>query len=586
MHHAWYAEAFLQLFCFAWFETYQGNGVHIFLTNVKGSILKVGYILRYSWKAVWNGRDWVFSSLNLVSVAVTMLILVCLTGLLQAFKNYTLQVMDKLPLRIEIFKSKDALVEDLADIEKHIADIAGIDKMYKRVPTFLSFVNAQGRVLSGQSGIRGCTVVPEEPWQLTDIQGRPVSLLPKRQLAAGKQPALFDEIGIIVAFDLLIKLEYLPANAIFEKPESWRHLSLPTHIKLSVQEKTASASAGGFELPVPVIGIVADLYRGDYAISEDFYNVLLNWNNAYAYMLQDRHGKPLVEPQAQTVMAYYVLSDDQQMWAEQNAHLFSPYQEAFGVKIVAEFYEDEKGFEPRLNLLPASVGQRLDRQLLQQVEARLRAYEQLKEMGQRQEKQEQVTVRAWQDFPAISYPHQYMQAAVYVEHRDRMEAALDRLRSMGLFANSPLERYLKMFARQERFFTGAAIGIFALVLFLAGVVLFSTFYSSILRKNKEIGIFKAYGASSRLVLFLFYVQATILLSIGCLLGTAGGIEIGRLLSRWLNHFTQAGGAALVFQLPSLYVGILVAIVFATCWLAIYIPVRIATAIDPAEVVRS
>jgi ABC-type lipoprotein release transport system permease subunit len=543
-------------------------------------------MLRYSWKSVWNSRDWTFSSLNLLSVAMTMLILVALTGLLQAFKNYTNQVMEKLPLRIEIFKSKDALVEDLSDIEKHIGAVGGVKAIYKRIPTFLSFVNANERVLTGQSGIRGSTVLPAEPWGLIDIYGKPVSLLGKREIAdATNKPTPFDEIGIIISFDLLIKLEYLPATAIFDKADTWQQITLPQQIKLYVQEQNAAVSAGGMELPVPIVAIVADLYRGDYAVSEDFYNVFSNWQNAFAYMLCDRHGKPLIAPEAQTVMAHYVLSDEQQLWVEKNQQVFAAYQESLGVKILAEFWEDQNGFEQRLNILPNRSGERLNKQLLEDVENRLRAYAPLENLGPRQEKREQVTVRNWQDFPSIVAKHQYMQAAVYVAHRNHLEAALDRLRSMGLFANSPLERYLKSFARQEQFFTAATVAIFALVLFLSGVVLFSTFYSSILRKNKEIGIFKTYGASRLLVLSLFYLQSTILLGIGCLVGIAGGIEVGRLLSSWLSRFTQASGTVMLFQLPPAYVAILVAIMLGTCWLAIFIPVRIATAIDPAEVVR-
>jgi cell division protein FtsX len=539
-------------------------------------------MVRYSWKAVWNRKDWVFSSLNMVSVSVTMLILVCLTGLLFAFKDYSSQVMDRLSLRIEVFKSKDALVADLADMEKQITGQAGVRAMYKRVPTFLAFYNATGKLVSGQS-IRGCTVQPQEPWTLLDIHNRPVSLKSKQELTVSTQKVVpFDEIGILVSFDLLVKLEYLPADALFDKPESWKETSLPPQLKLYVHEKQTTQ---GIDLPVPIVGIVPDLYRGDYVITEEFYNVLCNWNHAFQYMLWDRAGKPLVTPQPQISAAYYVLTDDQQQWLEQNTRILDVYQEAMSVKLFAEFWDGTNGFEQRFNILPLDSGQNLNPAVLAELEQRLRTHGPLQNLGLRQDKKGEVTVREWQDFPAMERRHQYIQAAVYVEHRDRMEAVLDALRSLGLFANSPLERYLKTFARQEQFFTAATVGIFTLVLFLSGVVLFSTFYSGILRKSKEIGIFKAYGASRLLVLVLFYLQSTIVLGVGCLLGVFGGIQTGKVLSRWLTHFTKSQDALLTFQLPPVYIVALVAIMLLTCWASIFIPVRIATSIDPAEVVR-
>lgn len=124
-----------------------------------------------------------------------------------------------------------------------------------------------------------------------------------------------------------------------------------------------------------------------------------------------------------------------------------------------------------------------------------------------------------------------------------------------------------------------------MILFFAGVVLFSTFYTSILRKKKEIGIFKAYGASNPLVLVILYVQATIIAFIGSISGTIIGIQVGRIFCSWINTFTSLAKIDLIFTIPFTFIFILTGIVFFFCYLAIYTPSKIAISIDPAQVVR-
>jgi len=543
-------------------------------------------MFRYSWNAVWNQKDRIFSLLNIFSVTMTMLILVALSGLLHGFKEYTEAVLNKLPLRIEIFKAKDALIEDLGQAEKKIASLPGFQAMYKRVPTFVSFLDAKDRIVDGRSSLSGCTMSPLEPLGLMDIHQKPVAFLSKQQLSQGReQPSLFDEIGIIVSFDFLKKLSYLPPDAFVDKPESWQKIELPTHVRMLITEGQTLTTVSGVELPVPVIGIIRDLQRGDYMITEDFYNILLNWRNPWRYMLVNRRHEPLVLPQPEIIKAYYILTEEELQWVEQ-AEILSVFEQKYRIKIFVETWETEEDFENRLNIVPEFSASVLKKEWLDEFEQKLRTYEAMKGLTQRKEEHRSFRVQTWDDFPKIEQKHQYMQATVYAEHRTYIEKMLESLRTLGLFASSPLEDYLQTFARQERFFVGATVLIFALVLFLSGVVLFSTFYSSILRKKREIGIFKAYGASRFLVLMLFYIQSTLIIIIGCGTGILGGMECGKILSQWLHSFVKVGDAALVFGLPPEYTAILTGVMFMTCWIAIFIPARLATAIDPADVIRT
>ena len=545
----------------------------------KAMTVRLNYMFRYSWNALWNQQDRAFSLLNMLSVAITVLILIALTGLLQAFKNYTEAVLSKLPLRIEIFKSKDALVQDLGQMEREICTLSGAKALYKRIPVFLSFVSAANVVVSSQGGLRGCTMSPQEPFVFEDIRGKTIAFLPKEKIPSGQ----WDEIGICITFDLLKKLGYLPDSAMPGKPESWQGLQLPTQLKIYIADSQSAAS--GVELPVPILGIVADLARGDYAITEDLYHLLLNWQAPFLYMLCDRHGKPLVTPQPEIVKAHYVLAEDQFSWLEQNNKLLGYYEQSMPVKLVAEFWEANGNFEERLTITPANSKDSVKKTVLDQLELELRKHPVLKNLGTRQDEQQQLRVQGWQDFSTPPRRHQYMQGALYANHRNAIEPTLEQLRTLGLFASSPLERYLKTFARQEQFFVSATVAIFGLVLFLSGVVLFSTFYSSILRKKKEIGIFKAYGASRLLVLLLLYIQSTTIILFGSGLGIICGIPIGKIIAAWLNDFARLSETMLRFYLPLSAIGILVSIMLVTAWLAIFVPARIAVTVDPAEVVR-
>ncbi|NUM34789.1 MAG: FtsX-like permease family protein [Candidatus Brocadiae bacterium] len=536
-------------------------------------------MLSYSWKAVENRQDRIFSLLNVLSVTATMLILISLSGLLYAFKNYSESILNKLPLRIEIFKPKDTLLQDLSEIESKILRLSGIQSFHKRVPTLVSFVGSGKTTGISSSSIQGCTIPDNEPYSLVDIQGRSVRFFSKEEM---KSP--FSEIGFIISFDFLKKLGHLGQNVYFEKKETWKEKNLPTYLTIKVDQKSDSGIPIAMELNIPIIAIVPVLERGDYMITEDFYNLLLNWNHAFRYMLKDRNNQPLVKIEPEIVKAFYVLTQEEGEWIENNGEILSLYQRQMPMKIYLDFAEIEGKFESRLVIEP--VSQRLDFAKLSELEFNLRSHSMLKNLAHFQKEEKNLEVQDWKRFLPIEYRHQYIQASLYLRDRKFIHETLESLRSMGLFASSPLERYLKTFSRQESFFTGATIVIFSLVLFLSSVVLFSTFYSSILRKRKEIGIFKAYGASSFLVLILFYIQTTVIVFLGCISGIAIGFQTGIFLSKSLNHFAHLSQGGLEFSLPLSSVFGLTSVMLLTSWIAVFIPARIAISVDPAEVVRS
>ena len=627
--------------------------------------MKISYMVRYSWNSICNRQDRIFSLLNIFSVAATMLILVALSGMLIAFKNYSESILSKIPLRINIFKTKDSLIEDLGKREPEIRRMPGVKRwlfttapgsakllatqkisadlqatfarhqypltpeavivkaendewwlqdhgsgadyfierqrdhlqvyrtfFFKSVPTFITFINASGKIVSGALAPNGCTTVPEEPLGLRDIFGNKVGWLSARQLQERyRQKGLalkahFDEIGLIVTFNLLKKLAYIPNRAIADDRSTWHNKKLPERLTIQILDTRQANNPPITALPVPVVAVVSDLPRGDYLVTEDFYNILIQWQHPFRYMLHDRDGKPLLAPQPEITKAYYVLKDKEAEWVDLHLQELQQHEKTTQTRIFFQTWEGAGAFEERLVIAPPSGRRQLAREVALHLDGIFRRQPQLKGLQPLHWEQQKTAVRSWEAFLPLHRSYQYMQASLYASERHFVRPLLERLRTMGLFASSPLERYLKTFESQERFFVGVTLAIFVLVLFLSSVVLFSTFYTSVLRKQREIGIFKAYGASRFLVLLLFYLQSSLIVCIGAGLGILGGLQSGRWFSNWINSFARLAESKLTFFLPPELILILSGVIFASCWLAIFIPARIATAVDPAQVVRN
>lgn len=122
------------------------------------------------------------------------------------------------------------------------------------------------------------------------------------------------------------------------------------------------------------------------------------------------------------------------------------------------------------------------------------------------------------------------------------------------------------------------MGIFGgLALVLAGVGIYGVIAFSVAQRTREIGIRVALGAKKRDVLRLVHREGGVMTGIGCFIGIIPAMLLPKLFSGLLNGFAPqdsrvAVAAALVVGLVS--------------WLAIYIPARHATSLDPAQALRA
>jgi putative ABC transport system permease protein len=121
------------------------------------------------------------------------------------------------------------------------------------------------------------------------------------------------------------------------------------------------------------------------------------------------------------------------------------------------------------------------------------------------------------------------------------------------------------------------LAIFAVVaLVIASAGIYGTCAYSVVRRTHEIGIRMAVGATATQILRLLLRQGTALIVLGVALGVAGSLMLGRIISGFLYAIEPADPPTLL----------LVVILFAVvAFLAIYIPARRATRIDPTVAFR-
>jgi predicted permease len=127
-------------------------------------------------------------------------------------------------------------------------------------------------------------------------------------------------------------------------------------------------------------------------------------------------------------------------------------------------------------------------------------------------------------------------------------------------------------------FTLVMLGIAGAMALLLGVVgIYGVISYSVSQRTREIGIRMALGAQRQAITGMFVRDGLVLAGIGIVCGLAGAFAAMRLMKSLLFGVSPND--------PVTYAGITVA-VFATAWLACYLPSRRAAAVDPMNALRA
>ena len=137
----------------------------------------------------------------------------------------------------------------------------------------------------------------------------------------------------------------------------------------------------------------------------------------------------------------------------------------------------------------------------------------------------------------------------------------------------------------ERFTLGL---ILALIILVASFGIVSSLIMMVMVKTRDIGVLKAMGATRAVLRRVFMLQGMIIGVIGTALGTAGGLVICWLLSRY--KFIELpkeiyGSSTVPMQVEPLVVAIVAAAAIAISLVATLYPARVAGSLDPVQALR-
>jgi len=125
--------------------------------------------------------------------------------------------------------------------------------------------------------------------------------------------------------------------------------------------------------------------------------------------------------------------------------------------------------------------------------------------------------------------------------------------------------------------TGLMLMVTLVALFASALGVMTTMTSSVIERRKEIGLMKAVGAERRKIVALFLSEAAIIGALGGAAGFAGGVVLAQVIG--MSVFSTSIG------LHALVLPAVLGLSIAVALLASLLPVRRATSIEPAIVLR-
>lgn len=184
----------------------------------------------------------------------------------------------------------------------------------------------------------------------------------------------------------------------------------------------------------------------------------------------------------------------------------------------------------------------------------------------------------------------FQAATLQVRPGGDLKAVVEATEGMGFEQHSAIEWYDA--AKREVTLIAAGLNLFALVsLFVAALGITNTLVTSVVERTREIGVWKALGATDRQVMVQFLAEGTVIGLLGGLLGLvlAWGLSIPgdglvrRLVQEQSRHEQLISDS--VFEFPGWLLAATVGLAALVTTLAAVYPARRAARVQPVEALR-
>ena len=127
------------------------------------------------------------------------------------------------------------------------------------------------------------------------------------------------------------------------------------------------------------------------------------------------------------------------------------------------------------------------------------------------------------------------------------------------------------------------IGIATVSLLVGGIGIMNTMYTSVLERNKEIGIMKAIGAQNKDILSIFLIESGLLGLVGGVVGALMGLGLAFGVSKIAGIFLGGGGMKITISYPLLFGAIAFSLLIGTA--SGSLPAMQASKLRPVEALR-